>query len=139
MTLHCLLVIYPAVEVTKELKATRKERDLLQKDAESKLDVISDLISKNNRILQEIDKLRLWKEGTAANMKVSERERATKERILSQRISDLESELGRHRTKYKQAKVALAGMEEALMVRGSEIYYVFFRQVCITLLILFLS
>jgi hypothetical protein len=110
--------------------ATRKERDLLQKDAESKLDVISDLISKNNRILQEIDKLRMRHAETVANMKVSERERATKEQILTQRIADLESELGHQRTKYKKAQMALSEMEAALVVRGLEIYlygFVFVR------------
>ena len=78
-------------------------------DATSKHTVISDLIEKNNNILQEIHELSLWKEE-------AEREQIASD-ILAQRIVELESEVARQRSKYQNAMKALSGMEEALLVR----------------------
>jgi len=47
-----------------ELLAMSKERDLLKMDAQSELDVIREFISENNQMIQEINKLTLWKEET---------------------------------------------------------------------------
>ena len=78
-------------------------------DATSKHTVISDLIEKNNNILQEIHELSLWKEET-------EREQIASD-ILAKRIVELEREVARQRSKYQNAMKALSGMEEALLVR----------------------
>ena len=88
-----------------------KENELLKLDATSKHTVISDLIEKNNNILQEIHELSLWKEE-------AEREQIASD-ILAKRIVDLESEVARQRSKYQNAMKALSGMEEALLVRQS--------------------
>ena len=86
-----------------------KENELLKLDATSKHTVISDLIEKNNNILQEIHELSLWKEE-------AEREQIASD-ILAKRIVELESEVARQRSKYQNAMKALSGMEEALLVR----------------------
>ena len=86
-----------------------KENELLKLDATSRHTVISDLIEKNNQILQEIHELSLWKEE-------AEREQIASD-ILAKRIVELESDVARQRSKYQNAMKALSGMEEALLVR----------------------
>mmetsp|Transcript_27470 Transcript_27470/g.58730 ORF Transcript_27470/g.58730 Transcript_27470/m.58730 type:complete len:296 (-) Transcript_27470:1273-2160(-) len=113
-----------------KLLVLSKEKDLLKMDATSKLQVISDLISKNNEILQEIETLSLWKEDAERRMKISEQEKiasdilaqrivdlesALESDILAQHIVDLESALEHQRSKYLKAMKALAGMEQALL------------------------
>ncbi len=90
-------------------------------DATQKLEVITDLISKNNEILQELDELSRWKkdaerwgEDAAQRLKAGEQEKIASE-VLARRTVELETELQRQRAKYQKAMKALAGMEEALL------------------------
>ena len=90
-------------------------------DATQKLEVITDLISKNNEILQEVDELSRWKkdaerwgEDAARRLKAGEQEKIASE-VLAKRTVELETELQRQRNKYQKAMKALAGMEQALL------------------------
>lgn len=97
-----------AVGFEKKLQALTKEKELLQMDAASKHEVISDLILKNNQVLAEMNQLAQWKKEVLPKLeKVSKEEIASE--VLAKRIVELESDLERSRR-------ALAGLEEALMV-----------------------
>lgn len=97
-----------AVGFEKKLQALTKEKELLQMDAASKHEVISDLIVKNNQVLAEMNELAQWKKEALPKLeKVSKEEIASE--VLAKKIVELESDLSR-------AKRALVGLEEALMV-----------------------
>jgi len=110
-------------------QVAKKEKELLEKDSISKHEVIADLIKKNNQIIEVIDQLSLWKE--EAEEKLNQYEVKVKiliqEKIesegLAERIAELENEVNRHRSKYQNARKALAEMEHALVVR----YYIHFH------------
>ena len=112
----------------------KKEKELLEKDSISKHEVIADLIKKNNQIIEEIDQLSLWKE--EAEEKLNQYEVKVKillqEKLESEglagRIAELENEVNRHRSKYQNARKALAEMEQALVVRYCIHFHVYFYQ-----------
>ena len=95
-----------------ESMAFVKEREMLKQDAESKLMLISQLISSNNDILGRLSDLSLSKE------EVEQQERIKSDN-LARRIVELESELEQLMYKYQCAKVALAEMDEIWMVRSN--------------------
>jgi chromosome segregation ATPase len=95
-----------------ESMAFVKEREMLKQDAESKLMLISQLISSNNDILGRLSDLSLSKE------EVEQQERIKSDN-LARRIVELESELEQLMYKYQSAKVALAEMDEIWMVRSN--------------------
>lgn len=98
-----------------ESLAIVKERDVLKQDAESKLKVISELITSHNEILDQMNVLSLSREDLERSIETLQKEKMTSE-ILAQRIVELENDLEQLGEKYQSAKYALAEMEEALMV-----------------------
>jgi len=103
-----IIVNSPTPLIISQLQALTKEKELLQLDAASKHEVISDLIVKNNQVLAEMNELAQWKKEVLPKLeKVSKEEIASE--VLAKRIVELESDLERSRR-------ALAGLEEALMV-----------------------
>lgn len=97
-----------------------KEKDLLQLDAQSKLVVISDLISDNNNLMAEVDELTRWKNEALLTMKNDKQEILASD-VLTQKIIDLEEDVDRYRAKYQKSMKALEGMEEALLVRSHDV------------------
>ena len=86
-----------------------EERNSFQADAASKLAIISDLETANNRMLQEIKKF--------SSQETTIKQATIASEIFEQRIKELERELGRQQAKFQSATEALAGMEVALLVR----------------------
>ena len=105
-----------------ELLAMSKERDMIEVDAAEKLKVISELISENNQMIQEINELTLWKEETVVIMKRGEKEKLASD-VLVQRIVDLGNNLEHYQTKYHKSMRALAELEEALLVRTEHVFF----------------
>lgn len=97
----------------KEQTKLQNERDLLRGVRQKERDVMSDLISTNERIVEEIDQLKMFKE--EAELKCEQEKIASG--VLAQHIVDLELELEQQRKKYHEATTALAEMENVLMVR----------------------
>ena len=91
-----------------------KERELLKMDANSKLDVISDLITENNQWIQEVNDLARSNEETVLLMKLCRQEKLASD----DRIIELEEDLEGCQVKYQKSLEALSEMEEALLVRS---------------------
>ena len=92
----------------------QKEKHLLETDAASKVEVISELISKNEQVVAENDELKSWKE--EAKTKCEQEKVASG--VLSQRIIDVELELEGQRSKYQEATAALTDMEAVVRVQS---------------------